>query len=376
MEKKILALIALGLLLFFLSYKFRSRKSLSNLLMAGASVLVTLLFIELVYRKLIKKKDATDHMHPFSLYVPDSLLGYKNNQPALYKVVNSFPNGDTVYNTSYTILDDTSRSGVHFNFRRGYKSNNNNKEVVFLGCSLTFGQGLDDTQSLPYRYGAAADISTVNMACIGYGIHQVYQLFNDKFSHLNNHNRTFIYPFFYDHILRANGIYGWNNAGPYFEVQHDTLVNLGPLYRFKHLKGDDWSHYASLFGSFKVIKDNVHQVAYRAAAKNLSDMDYQRCFIMLQEMAKKINNSGGRFIIVNWAGYNWFYKPVSDISKTKIDQQFNILSKSGVQVIPVASIIDMKDQKNFIPADGHPSAFANQTIANWLAKHLHQFVNR
>jgi hypothetical protein len=45
-------------------------------------------------------------------------------------------------------------------------------------------------------------------------------------------------------------------------------------------------------------------------------------------------------------------------------------------VIPVASIIDMKDQKNFIPADGHPSAFANQAIANWLAKHLHQFVNR
>ena len=93
--------------------------------MAGASVLVTLLFIEFGYRTFIKKKDATDKVHPFSFYVADSLLGYKYNQPALYKVLNSFPNGDTVYNTAYT------------------------------------------TQSLPYLFGAAADISTVNMACIG-----------------------------------------------------------------------------------------------------------------------------------------------------------------------------------------------------------------
>lgn len=338
--------------------------------MAGASVLVTLLLIEFGYRTFIKKKEAVYTVLPFSLSMADTLLGYKYNRPALYTALNRFPNGDTIYNTSYTIIGDTLRSGIRFNFRKGYKSNNNNKEVVFLGCSLTFGQGLADTQSLPYRYGAAADISTVNMACIGYGIHQVYQLFNLKYSKLDNHNRTFIYPFFYDHILRANGIYEWNNAGPFFDVQHDSLVNLGPLYKFKHLKGDGWSFYASLFGAFKVIKDNLHQIAYRAAAKNLSDTDYQRCFIMFREMAKKINNSGGRFIIVNWADYNWNYKPFRDMSRAKIDQQFDALSRSGIQVIPVASIIDMKDQKNFIPANGHPSALANQTIANWLAKHL------
>ena len=161
--------------------------------MTGASILVTLLFIEFGYRKFIKKDDATDKVHPFSLYVADSLLGYKYNQPASYKVLNSFPNGDTVYNTAYTILEDTIHSGIHFNFRKG---------------------------------------------------------------------------------------------------------------------------------------------------------------------------------ILDWADYNWFYKPLSDISRSKINRQFDILSRSGVQVIPVASIINMKDQKNFIPADGHPSAVANKAIANWLAEHI------
>jgi hypothetical protein len=240
MEKKILALMALGGLLFFLSYTLRNRKFISNIFMAGASVLLTLLVVEFAYRTLFKKKDATDKMHPFSLYMPDSLLGYKNNKPALYKVLNSFPNRDTVYNTSYSILADTFPAGIHFNFRKGYKSDNCSKEVVFLGCSLTFGQGLADTQSLPYRFGATAHVSTLNMACIGYGIHQVYQLFNSKFSQQNNHDRIFIYPFFYDHILRANGVYDWNNAGPYFDIQQTPWLT-GALYTtIKSLKATNW----------------------------------------------------------------------------------------------------------------------------------------
>lgn len=332
--------------------------------------MASLLFIEFGYRLFFKKKHATDKVHPFSLFTPDSLLGYKYNQPATYTVVNSFTGGDTVFNTSYTILNDTINSGIHFNFRKGFNSNRSNKETIFLGCSLTFGVGLADTQTLPYYYGAATNVSTINMACSGFGIHQVYQLFNLKFGQSGNHNRIFIYPFFYDHILRANGIYAWNNAGPFFDVQNDTLVNRGPLYKYKYLKGDSWAFYASLFGAFSIIKDNLHQIALRAAGKNLSEMDYNRCFIMLQEMAKKINNSGGRLIILDWGEYKYLNHPSNDMSKVKIGRNLAALSKYGTMVIPVTSIISLTDKKNFIPTDGHPSAVANQAIASWLANNV------
>jgi hypothetical protein len=370
MEKKIIVLITFTLLLFYLSFTYRNRKLLSNVLMAFASTLATLLCIEFAYRVFIKKKDASDTFHPFSLYVQDSLLGYKNNQPSIYSVVNRFPDGDTIYNTSYTILKDTFPSGIPFNFRKSYKSNNSHNETVFLGCSLTFGQGLSDSQTLPYYYGVATNISTINMACIGYGIHQVYQLFDVKFSQLDNHNRIFIYPFFFDHILRANGVYGWNMDGPFFDVQNDTLVNRGPLFKYKHLKGDKLAFYASAFGAFSVIKDNLHKIAYGAAGKNLSEMDYDRCFTVLQEMAKKITASGGRFIILNWGQYNNLSSPLKDMSKGKINRNLDELSKLGVTIISVASIINMADKKNFIPVDGHPSAVANHTIAHWLASHI------
>jgi len=84
-------------------------------------------------------------------------------------------------------------------------------------------------------------------------------------------------------------------------------------------------------------------------------------------MAKKIRSTGGKLVILDWADYNWFYKPLSDISKEKINQQLLNLSKSGVPVVPMASIINMNDPVNFIPTDGHPSATANQIIAQWLA---------
>lgn len=370
MEKKILVVIALTVFLFFLAFALRNRKLFSNILLGLAAMLATLLVVEFAYRLCFKKKDLVSSWTPKNIFEPEASLGYTYSNPAVYTQLKTSPNGDTIYNATYTILDDTINSGIHFNFRKGYKTNNTQKEVVFLGCSLTFGQGLNDNQSLPFCYGAAADISTVNMAGIGYGIHQVYQLFDSKFSSLDNYNRIFIFPFFYDHILRANGIYEWNNAGPFFDLQHDSLVNKGPLYKFKQLKGDKLAFYLSCFGSFKVLKDNLHKIAYRAAVQNMSETDYQRCFLMLQQMAKKINESGGRLIIVNWADYNWFYKPVSDLSKSKIDQAFNSLKPYGVQVIPVSSIIDMKDPKNFIPIDGHPSAAANKAIANWLAEHI------
>ena len=370
MEKKILAVIVFSLLLFFLSYVCRNRKFLSNVLMAGASTLTILLFVEFVYRTFFLQKMATDNVRPVSLYMPDSLLGYKYNQPSVYTIVKSFSGEDTVYNTSYTILNDTFNSGTHFNFRKGYNSNSGNKEAVFLGCSLTFGQGLADSQTLPYYYGAAANVSTVNMACIGYGIHQVYQLFNLKFSQQDNHNRIFIYPFFYDHILRANGLYNWNNSGPFWDIQDDTLVDRGPLYKFRKLKGDKWSFYLSLFGSFKVIKDNLHQIAYGTAVKNLSTADYDRCFLMLKDMAGKIAASGGRLVILNWGIYNKFNTPLKYMSKEKVERNLDSLSRYGAMVIPVSSIINLADKQNYIPSDGHPAAATNQVIATWMAKNI------
>jgi hypothetical protein len=366
MEKKILVLIACNLLLFFLSYKTQKHKTISNGLMVMASTLLTLLLIEFVYRVLIKPKPSVQITNPPALYKQDSLLGYKHNNAAIYNKINYFPGKDTAFNAHYTMLGDTINTGFMYNFRKGYKTDSSNREFVFMGCSIAFGEGLNDEQTLPWRYGKLANINTINLGCSGYGIHQVYELYQLKFATQNNRHRVFIYPFFYDHILRANGFYYWNHEGPFFEVQGDSLINKGPLSTFKTPPGARFAFYASCFGAFKVIKDNLEKIGYRSSAKSLKKEDFERCYVMLRKLSQQIAASGGKFIILNWGTFNERNSPLNDLPHDEIEKQLQALSKYGTQVIPVSSIIDVTDQRNFIPLDGHPTAIANNAIATWL----------
>src|SRR6185295_17051038 len=115
-------------------------------------------------------------------------------------------------------------------------------------CSFTFGEGLTDQQSLAYLTGEQNDLNAVNLGCTGYGLHQVYQLYLNKYLNADNRNRTFIYSFLYDHILRANGIYEWNQQGPYFVIKGDSIVNMGSLANQRNLSSNKFIHYMSLFG--------------------------------------------------------------------------------------------------------------------------------
>lgn len=366
---KIAILIAFEFLLIFFSYKTRARKKISSLLIMFASVLLTFLLAEFCYRVFLKKEKLIN-LAPscIALHTKDSLLGYKLKGAENFEATEILSGGDTVFHTNYTILNDTSVRNYVYPFRKGYKSSKNGKEVIFMGCSITFGVGLPDTATLPWYYGKTNDVSTINLGCTGYGIHQVFQLFNLKFDKQDNRNRVFIYPFIYDHILRANGIYAWNNAGPYFEISGNTLIDKGPLYKYRKVKGEKLAWYASGSGAFSVIKDNIEKIAYQYSVKNLTEKDYERCFIMLDELSKKIAASGGKLVILHWGNYHQSNSPISNESKRNIDKKLFELTRYGATVIPVSSIINLSDQRYFIPLDNHPSALANQVIAAYLSK--------
>lgn len=87
-------------------------------------------------------------------------------------------------------------------------------------------------------------------------------------------------------------------------------------------------------------------------------------------MAYRIAASGGKLIILNWGPHNNRNLPLNDMPQRMIDKRLSDLSTHGARVVPIDSIININDPINFIPVDRHPSAVANQSIANWLAKHL------
>src|SRR5258706_9878278 len=137
MDIKIIFLILVLILFGFCVYKTRKRKRLTNLFLGLFTILLTLLLTEFIYRNFFRVKETISTVN--SYYKKDSLIGYRFD-PGRMRAVEYFENGDTVYNTWYTILADTDAHGMSYPMRKGYKSETGTGETVFLGCSLTFGE--------------------------------------------------------------------------------------------------------------------------------------------------------------------------------------------------------------------------------------------
>jgi hypothetical protein len=365
MELKIIFLVVVLIGLGIGVYKIRKPKIVVNLLLCFFSILFMLLLIEFIYRNFWKKRQVISTVNNY--YKADSLMGYRFD-PGQMKAVEYFENGDTIYNTYYTILADTNANGISYPMRKGYRSDTSGQEAVFLGCSFTLGEGLADEETLPYQYGQLTGVSAVNRGCNGLGIHQVYELFKLKYANQDNHNRVFVYSFFSEHFFRAYGMYGWNNAGPYFIISGDTLQNKGPFYKIKAVKGHRLAQYASFLGAFSFIKDNIERITVRNSKKNITEADLAPYYLMFRQMAEMIKRSGGRFIVLNWddSSTRTGSKILDrDIANNKINK---IISPYGAIVLPVSLAIDRSRADYFIPHDGHPSVLANKALAEYLKK--------
>lgn len=364
MDKRTIFLIGLNLLLWALLYFTRRKKKLSNTILFFASFLFFLSIIEFAYRAFSKKNCYTiTNIKEFNKY--DSVLGHTMTMAGEFCVTKT--SSDTIFKSTYTIISDSAENYPNFNHRIGFSNPGSAKEIIFLGCSFTFGEGLEDTESLPYRTGKITQTNAINLGCMGYGLHQVYQLFDRKYAGIPNEQRIFVYSFLYDHILRANGVYNWNEGSPFFSVIGDSLIHSGSLSANILKPENKYIHYISMLGTFSFLKNMLEKVALKSRVNKLRQIDYDRCFLMINKMASHIKRTGGKLIIIDWDRKDWANSAINDLPGLMIEKQLNDLSDLNVNIIRVSSVMDLNDKACFIPNDGHPTAFANEKLASAIA---------
>jgi hypothetical protein len=371
MNTYLLILIVLLFILYTGAFLLRRWKWFSNLCLTGASVLFILLAAEFIYRWFFRQKEPVAiNQCGTNCFQHDSLLGFKPALPGNWKIVTVARGIDTIVNTSYTIVADTFHSGLNYDHRMGYSDDSSQKEAVFLGCSFTFGSSISDSATLPYQLGRAAHLSTVNLGCPAYGLHQVYELFISKYSKADNHKRVFVYSLLSDHFYRAAGVYEWNVNGPYFEQQGDSLIYKGPVHNNIRMPYRRAPYLLSFFGGLSLVYDKLDDMLLRKRMKAFSKKEYDRIFLMLREMNAGIAKTGGKLIILNWDRSNWGYQGYEFPFQQQLDKD-----AGNFTTINVSSILNYNDPSNFIPLDGHPTYIANQRIAEYLVnkfpKQLH-----
>jgi hypothetical protein len=267
-------------------------------------------------------------------------------------------NGVTVYNVKNSIDSNWKRiTPDHDSTIKSY--------ALFFGCSIAFGTGLEDNQTLPYYFQQeSGNYNSYNFAYPGYGTnHMLARLeYQNLSKQVTEKNGIVFYVFFWDHIYRAIGTMDryidWMHNAPYYTMQDGKLV------RKKMFK--DGRYYLS----------KVYELLYQSSIikyfkidfpLQLSDRHYDLVSEMIKVSKEKCAEQFG-----NDNFYVVIYPNVKKYKQKEMDRFKEYLVKKKINCIDLSDFIEYQD-KYTLGGDSHPNANTNKLIANELIKQLSTF---
>jgi hypothetical protein len=184
--------------------------------------------------------------------VHDPLLGFKPEARKAHTASKVYFGDDLVFDAEFNTED----SGWRVTPRHPEAD----KAVVFFGCSYTFGFGLNDNESLPYKLGEllGGQYQTFNFGNNGYGANQMLaQIENGYLDDIAERYKE-VSVFFltiYGHEERAAGVANFSpisHKGPGYEIENGRAVYKGQF--ADRLKGLKKAVHEALSGSLTYAK--------------------------------------------------------------------------------------------------------------------------
>ena len=242
--------------------------------------------------------------------------------------------------------------------------------ILFFGDSFTFGTGVSDEESMPYRVGvkSAPMLKAFNLGVMGYGAHQMLAaLERDVIQKMVDCDRQLVTQVIYQaighHIPRVAGLVRWDPHGPRYELDNsgaviyrgrfdDGLLKLWRSIAIQALKSE-------IFRSFMGIPE--HQIG----ASNADDLTL---YIAIVARARDLIRS--RFPCATFHVLFW------DGSAKESEVILERLSALGINVHRMSAILpDYKGAADGLtyrihPQDGHPNALAHELIATFVVQQI------
>jgi len=237
--------------------------------------------------------------------------------------------------------------------------------VAFFGCSFTYGEGLNDDETMPYRVGvnSGGEFRVYNFAFHGYGAQQMLAALEaDRVSPAMECQPTHIvYQAIPDHVPRAAGIPGFSRHGPRYVLQGDGSVRRQGRY-------DDGDVPPTPFETeldYHLKKSFIFRwLASRTRAATDEDV---RLWIGIVTQAKRLAEE--KFGRVEFHVLLWKWDTQMDIYARMIEA----LRNAGIRYHLVGEILPDSDRNPAqyeIPLDRHPNATANDLIAKYVVSRI------
>ena len=304
----------------------------------------------------VAQKPSTTRNYAEGYYQQDNRLGYKP-KASLHAPSRMIVQGKTVYDVVYSIDEHHRRvtPQEYHDERMRY--------VLFFGGSFTFGEGVEDNQTLPAYFSQfSSDYNAYNYGFHGYGPHQMLarlQIGNLR-GEIPEPHGLLIYVYLPFHIKRAIGdMYVFNKWGkntPYYTF--DTQQNLTQRGSFwpdrrcisliYHLLGK--SNFVQYFGiNFPLQRTARH---FRLTSKIIeeSQKEFQQQFTS-----------------------DFFYVLLYPREEQQRDDARKIipyLESAGISYLDYTALFDPTVEGYRIRGDGHPSSEAYKILAKKLSQDL------
>lgn len=258
---------------------------------------------------------------------------------------------DTVFDVHYSI--------DHMNKRitPGFDSTKKNY-ALFFGCSIGFGYGLEDYQTLAYQVQQQGEsTNSYNFAISGTGTnHMLAEIqYRDLSKQVAEKDGCGYYIFFWDHIYRAIGTMHryteWLHLAPYYKMENGKLV------RHKLFK-DGRPFISSMYE--RLYQTNIVKYFEADLPLKLNDSHYDLVTEMVLETKKNYEKQFGndKFYLVIYPNYVAYTPEQMQIFKS-------YLKKKKIKFIDLSQKI-VYQGKYTLPGDAHPNAEMNELMAKYL----------
>ncbi len=274
------------------------------------------------------------------------------------KVKRELENGKVLYDVVYTF------NSQHYRITPAHE--HAKKAVIFLGCSFTFGDGLEDHETFPWRVSEklGKDYQVFNYGLSGNGTHHALnalQVNMEKFAAYDD--IIVFYTAIDDHLRRFR-------HGPRYEIKDGLAVRNGdyaPISYFWNKPAlEPWFKKSFLF--YKIaepLKDYLDPLFDKEKR-----VDFMQTLVttMQNNLQKKYPKS--RFVVLAWPPRT--FELLEALPK-------NISLYNVEDWLPSFAAEEFKSGSKYViypGVDAHPTAYANELVSDALAKMIREQMER
>lgn len=279
------------------------------------------------------------------VYTKDKYNNYTfRYYPDRFKKLNvNKENNKIIYDVCYSLLPNK--------FRYTECNKNSDNIYIFLGCSFTFGSGLEDNETLPYYFSKLMNFenNVLNCGLPSKGSASALNILNNDIVNRfigKKHIKYFIYSLIHGHLDRNFNVLD-------YEANDNWIC-----------ENNKWQRIKQPFEIIKIVlsRSYIFRKIFLPKIENYNKTFYEDyLFNNLKEIDKLVREKyNSKLIIIVWP----------DILQSK--RFYDKLKRTNFDMIMLPSYI--MDRKYRIVNDRHPNSLANEIIANLLKKHIDNII--